>query len=118
MSGKVPRSKRARAAHEHGADYVKAAKIYEDFTGHQAEVIGTARIPQPKAAAVIGHCDGVLYTTVRDGVEESYIHKFLKRDRPVLAVDPTGKQLFLLYGNFRFTDRGIVDNSSKEAKEY
>jgi len=57
----------------------------------------------------IGECDGLLYTTVRDGVKESYIHKFKKKSRPLLVSSHDGKQLFLLGGRYDFTERGIVD---------
>jgi hypothetical protein len=57
----------------------------------------------------IGDCDGILYTTVRDGVTESYIHKFKKKSRPVLASSFDGKQLLILAGGYEFTERGIVD---------
>jgi hypothetical protein len=58
--------------------------------------------------------DGILYSTVRDGVLEKYIHKFRKADRPLFVVSPDGKQLFLVDGNYTFTERGIVDMSDKK----
>jgi hypothetical protein len=71
-------------------------------------------IPEiPKVGVAIGDVDGILYTTVRDGVEEKYIHKFHKRDKPLFVVSPDGKSLFLIGGNYTFTERGIVDRSDK-----
>jgi len=61
----------------------------------------------------VGTVDGVLYTTVRDGRTEKYIHEFRKKSRPhlaVLAVSHDGKQLFILGGGYTFTERGIVDH--------
>jgi len=57
----------------------------------------------------IGTCDGVLYTTMRDGVKESYIHKFRKKSRPLLVSSHDGKQIMILGGGYSFTERGIVD---------
>lgn len=95
-------------------DVKRAASLFERFTGHKAEVAGVFEVPeQPRVGVVMGECDGVLYTTVRDGKLEHYIHEFAKSDRPQLVVSPNGKQMFLLGGRFTFTERGIVDASDK-----
>lgn len=115
MSGGVPPSSRAgtRRRVSGSADVRKAASLYERFSGHDAEVIGKVDIPTPKALVAVGELDGVLYTTVRDGVREKYIHKFAASDKPVLAVSPDGRAIIVLGGRFRFTERGIVDTSDK-----
>ena len=88
----------------------RAAALYEDFTGHAAEVVARIRKPvYPDAVLVIGDCDGILYTTVRDGKTERYIHEFKATSRPLFCVSPDGKTLYLLGGAFSFTERGIVD---------
>lgn len=109
--GKVRRSRLAGADGFHGAD--AAARRYERFTGHDAEVFGTIEFPNLDgvAVAMIGECDGVLYTTVRDGKTERYIHEFEEADKPLLCVTPDGRQLLLVGGRYRFTERGIVDHS-------
>ena len=118
MSGSVPPSSRARYARKRNparGDVARASDLFERFTGHDAEELGTVKVnPLPKVAAVIGECDGVLYTTVRDGVQEKYIHEFAKRDRPLLCVSPDGKQILLVGGRYRFTEAGIVDASDKK----
>lgn len=115
-SGQVPPSSRVRNREKFGSEFEKAAKLYEDFTGHKAEPLAQVRVPDhPPVAFVVGRCDGVLYTTVRDGKREKYIHRFKASDAPILCVSPDGFQLLLFGGNFRFTERGIVDLSSREA---
>lgn len=114
----VPPSSRVRSiTHLKGrerAEFDRAAKLYADFTGHDAEPFAEVPVPgMPRVAAVIGFCDGVLYTTVRDGKQERYIHEFAKRDRPLLLVSPDGRQLILYGGEYCFTERGIVDRSDK-----
>lgn len=112
MSGSVPRSTRAGHARARGSDVERAADLYERFSGHDPEEIGRINVPPlPKVAAAIGTCDGVLYTTVRDGKTERYIHEFAKRDRPILCVSPDGLQIILVGGRYRFTEAGIVDAS-------
>ena len=89
-----------------------ASKLYENFTGHDAEEIFSVDKPAiPDVMLVIGNIDGVMYSTVRDGVAEKYIHKFKKSCRPLFAVSHDGKQLFMLGGAYNFTERGIVDHS-------
>lgn len=63
-----------------------------------------------KTGLTIGECDGVMYSTVRDGVPEKYCHQFKKSARPLLVASHDGAQLALIGGNFTFTERGIVDN--------
>jgi len=90
----------------------KAADLYERFSGHDAEIVGKVRVnPMPKVGVAVGEVDGILYTTVRDGVLEKYIHKFRKADKPLFVVSPDGKSLHLVGGNYTFTERGIVDDS-------
>lgn len=88
----------------------RAAALYQDFTGHAARVLARIKKPvYPDAVVVIGECDGLLYTTVRDGEVESYIHRFRKKSRPLLCCSEDGHTLYLLGGAYRFTDRGIID---------
>lgn len=115
MSGQVPPSTRAGKKNPRRTDIERAADLYERFTGHQAEPIGTANVPAlPAVVMVIGECDGVLYTTVRDGRKERYIHEFANSDKPLLCVAPDGKQMLFVGGRYVFTERGIVDLSDKK----
>lgn len=114
MSGQVPPSSRAktRAPISRSREVQKAALLYERFSGHEAEECGSVRLqPLPKVGVAVGDVDGVLYTTVRDGKVEKYIHKFHAKDKPLLVVSPNGKQIFFVGGNYTFTERGIVDKS-------
>jgi hypothetical protein len=65
----------------------------------------------PAVGVAIGEVDGILYSTIRDGVLEKYIHKFRKADRPLFVVSPDGRVLYLLGGRYGFTEAGIVDDS-------
>jgi hypothetical protein len=87
----------------------EAQRRYEEFTGHEAREGRKVHVKVPRAALEIGTLDGVLYTTVRDGRKEKYVHKFRERSRPILAAGSDGKSLHVVGGEFEFTDRGIVD---------
>lgn len=85
----------------------EAKKLYEDFSGHKGDIVGKAKMPDiPHVMIEIGALVGVAYETVRDGKRERYFHEF--DAMPVLACSPDGKQLFVLGGKYKFTDRGIV----------
>lgn len=110
----VPASSRAGASRRVQSQIEQAADLYERFSGHDPEEIGKVQIPDlPPVGVAIGEVDGILYTTVRDGVKEKYIHKFHAKDKPLFVVSPNGKSLFLIGGNYTFTERGIVDRSDK-----
>lgn len=94
--------------------FERAARLYRDFSGHEAEPFAEVDLPiAPRVGIVIGYCDGLLYSAVRDGKLERYIHEFAAKDRPLFVVSPDGRQLILYGGNYRFTGRGIVDRSDK-----
>jgi hypothetical protein len=106
MSGGVPPSKRVQIR--------DAKKLYSDFTGHKAEIVDTIPRPEiPDVLIYIGECDGLLYTTVRDGKTERYIHEFNGEAKPEFCVSPDGRQIFLIGGLYKFTERGIVDQRKK-----
>lgn len=88
----------------------QSADLYESFTGHKAEELIKYNVKWPTHGLKVGKVDGILYTTVRDGVQEHYIHKFKKSARPDFGVSHDGKMLLPIGGKFTFTERGIVDD--------
>lgn len=74
------------------------------------EIIGTVNIPpRPDTLAVIGEIDGIMYSTIREGKLEKYLHEFKPNSRPLFCVSPDGKTIHLIGGSYDFTARGIVD---------
>lgn len=105
----VPLSKRAQAD--------AAAHLYEQFTGHDAvDEFSIDKPTIPDVLLAVGEIDGIMYSTIRDGVAEKYIHKFKKSCRPIFAVSHDGKQLFMVGGSYTFTDRGIVDATTSRRR--
>lgn len=88
----------------------RAADLYRDFTGHEADYYQNIPVEWPSVGLTFGECTGIMYETVRDGQFEKYLHQFKKSARPLIVASYDGKALALVGGNFRFTDRGIVDN--------
>lgn len=87
----------------------KAISLFRRFRGEEPKFIDSHSLPVSDVCMLIGKCDGVLYTTSRDGRTERYIHKFTGKSRPLLIASWDGKQLYLLGGAYDFTDEGIVD---------
>jgi hypothetical protein len=91
--------------------------LFRRFTGHEAEAIGKVEVREVSAVGVvIGTLDAFEYTTVRDGVTERYRHRFAKRDRPLFVVSPDGEQMWVIGGDYDFTERGIVDGSDDKTR--
>jgi hypothetical protein len=112
MSGGVPPSSRAksRGRLSNNPEVQKAARLYERFSGHEAESIGCVDVPAlPHVGIAIGEVDFIGYTTVRDGQVEKYIHNFKPADKALFVVSPDGRSIYLVGGRYRFTERGIVD---------
>lgn len=119
MSGRVPPSSRAVGRvirNPSQSDIERGKALYESFSGQEAEVIGKANVEVSQVGVVIGTLDAVLYTTVRDGQTEKYVHHFRAKDKPLLVVSPDGSQMYILGGNYDFTERGIVDGSDAKTR--
>jgi hypothetical protein len=101
MSGKVPLSSKARLK--------RASKLFEEFTGHDADSIETIEFPDYDTVIAVGELSGVMYDAVRDGELEHYIHEFDKTCRPLLCVSHDGKQLYIVGGRYTFKETGIND---------
>lgn len=87
----------------------QAQNLFKDFTGDDAESLTKIQLRNPKTGLVIGELDGVLYTTIRDGKTEKYIHEFKKRSRPLLIASSDGDSLHIVGGQYEFTNAGIED---------
>jgi len=65
-----------------GAAVRKAAALYTDFTGHEDVELTKINVPTlPEAVVAFGKVDAIMYSTVRDGIAEKYIHKFKASSR-------------------------------------
>jgi hypothetical protein len=87
----------------------KAKKLYEDFRETSAKRARKIRVKLPRAVAVMGYCEAILYSTTHNGVAKLYKHKFAKGSRALLCAGPGPNQLYLIGGRFHVTERGIVD---------
>ena len=101
MTGQVPLSSKAR---------IKAAKqAFEEFTGHEADIVDTVDLKEYDTAFVLGELTGLMYECIRDNNREHYLHEFKKSARPLLCVSHDGKQLIIAGGNYFVNEAGIND---------
>lgn len=80
-----------------------------DFSGHDVTRLLRVHQPSVKRGLIVGELDGVLYTAVRDGQRQKYIHRFRKRSRPLLTAAADGRSLDIVGGRYQFTEAGIED---------
>lgn len=89
----------------------RGAKLFAKFREENPEAFRELSFDLPVVLIEVGSLDSVEYTTSRGGVVEHYRHEFKEKSRPVLAVSDDGKQLMIIGGKYKFTERGIVDHS-------
>jgi len=98
-----------RRMRQHRGKVEAAAKLYLQFRGEEPEFVEAVRMQVAPVMLLIGELDGVLYTTRREGKRESYIHKFKKESRPLLAASHDGSQIYIIGGRYEFSEAGIID---------
>ncbi len=87
----------------------QAANLLTEFSGHEPTRQTKVRVRPITTALEVGQLAGVMYEATRDGEKELYLHRFKKSSRPLLISNHDGSQLGIVGGQYRFTDRGIVD---------
>lgn len=101
---RVRRERRARCA-----DLDQARDLFERFHAFRAPALLRRRCRRtvPDVLVKLGRLRGLIYTSDkgRCGRPLTYVH--FMETMPLLACDPTGRQLHILGGRYRVTARGI-----------
>lgn len=87
---------------------VRAQMLFRKFFRRDArdgEIVDIAT-REPETVLVIGQLDGIIYRSETD--DKPLIHRFKASDRPLLLVSFDGRQIYVLKGAYRFTERGFV----------
>ena len=94
-------------------DDAQARRRFQAFHERQprAGEIRAIRMRDVETVLTVGELVGVIYQAAGDG--KQYIHRFRKDARPVLTVSSDGKQIYVLTGAYRFTERGFVDRKRR-----
>jgi len=85
----------------------KARRIFEAFAGCPAARVVTTTLDRviPGILVDMGALRGLVYSKDHGGTKRTYIH--FMDDPPRLMCDPDGRQLYVLGGSYRVTQRGI-----------
>jgi hypothetical protein len=84
----------------------KALTLYREFHGKAAgwgKIVGIKQ-EGDIAALEVGQFFGIIY--IAEG--KKYLHKFNANNRPQVFVSSDGRQVYVIGGSYRFTDRGFV----------
>lgn len=72
----------------------------------QGDEISRVAMRGPDDALAIGPLYGLIYHSEIE--RKPFIHKFKASDRPLLLVSSDGRQIYVLGGGYRFTERGFI----------
>lgn len=82
---------------------VRLFKSFHDKAPTQGKIVGIQQ-KEVVEALEVGQFYGIAY--IADG--KKYFHKFNANNRPLVFVSSDGKQIYILKGGYRFTDRGFI----------
>lgn len=89
----------------------KAVRLFRDFHGEHPKMVDEWAITIPPVAMMIGKVTGILYKAEMDGKTQEFLHEFTGHSQPILAASADGRQLLFLGGDYKMTERGIVDGT-------
>jgi hypothetical protein len=99
----------AKIREQYAAEIDRADAKLSGFSGHRATHSQVFKAKPFKVGFALGDLVAVEYRAKRDGETDIYRHQFKKSSQPLLSVSDDGKQLAILGGEFRVTERGIED---------
>jgi len=89
-------------------DISRARALFEKFHRRAPrgnELVRVGGTAAPYVALQVGICQSIGYRSIGDHVD--YFHEF-EGTKPSLYVNETGRQIFVLDGSYRFTERGFI----------
>lgn len=86
----------------------KAATLFKSFHERNPAPSEIVSIEQNGAeeCLAVGEVYGIMYKV--KGEPKPYYHKFKTTGRPKLFVSADGRQIYIVNGQYRFTDRGFI----------
>lgn len=70
------------------------------------ELIKIDGLKVPTLGLAVGSFLAITYKSVGDGL--TYTHEFGPRNRPLVFVNSDGRQIYILEGGYKFTERGFI----------
>lgn len=86
----------------------EAVALFEAFHGFRPK---TSQVPflkqsTPEQVLFVGKLYGIMYKAPKERMP--LFHKFSRRNPASLFVSADGKQIYIMGGGYRFTDRGFI----------
>lgn len=97
-----------------GRTVKQAVELFESFRERKPTRIGRVTLKVPTVVAAMGYVEGIDYRTTHGKKTELYHHDFAPGSRPLLAVSADGRQILLMGGRYKWTERGIVDRDRND----
>jgi hypothetical protein len=97
-----------------GREVKQAIELFSSFRERKPTRIGRAVLKVPTVVACMGYVEGIDYRTTHGKKTELYHHDFAAGSRPLLCVSSDGRQVLLVGGRYKWTERGIVDRDHKD----
>lgn len=87
----------------------RTAKLFRGFRLRGPRSVEGVQFDLPTAVITMGDVRGIAYEMPRGGRHVLYWHEFAKGSEPTITAGPDRCGLVLIGGNYRVTERGIVD---------
>lgn len=87
----------------------RTAKLFRGFRMRDPRSVTDVRVDLPTAVITMGPIRGIAYEMPRGRRHVLYWHEFAKGSEPTLTAGPDRCGIVVIGGNYRVTDRGIVD---------
>lgn len=88
----------------------EARQLFRSFHERDArginDIVNIAGLKVPTLGLAVGQFFAITYKSVGDG--KLYTHEFSPARRPLIYVNSDGRQIYILEGRYRFTDRGFI----------
>lgn len=83
-----------------------ATRLYKAFHDRAPSkgALKTIALDRPETVLEVGWFFGIIY--ISEG--QKYLHKFNANNRPLVFVSADGRQIYILKGGYKFTDRGFI----------
>lgn len=88
----------------------EARRRFEEFHERPAQgvndIVNIGGLTVPTLGLAVGDFYAITYRAVGDG--HLYTHQFGSKNRPLVYVNSDGRQVYILGGEYKFTERGFI----------
>jgi len=111
IGGQIKRKARGNPSSKEWDAVISMFKKFHRFLPSEVTAVEVGDRKIPAILAKLGELKSVVYISDKwdgNGVKKTYIHNFKAKDRPILATDAEGQNLYVVGGSYRIKAEGIV----------